>query len=272
MKCRLIAAVLLAGSLSLSPQGLHAQTQPQAAAPPPDPLVLSCRKDPNPDKRLAVCAQVLAAHPGDPNFFWAYNTRGNAYFQKNDLANAIKEYDSAIKLNPKDPQAYNNRGTAHLQQGQYAPAVQDYTAAITADPKDDAAYNNRAMANFRLGKIDLSVQDFSAAIKLRPNYYGAYESRGIIYFAQGKTDLAFADFNNAVALNPEIGGSVVPARGRLPQKGRDTQRRLRPGGGQAAGPKNRRENGRHRPQLARPSSNCHVPAMAKSWRCIRRLH
>ena len=248
MRCR-FAIVLLALSLGLLPGLVRAQTQPaqpagQPQAAPQDPMVIACLKEPNADKRLAACAQLLKAHPNDPSFSWALNIRGNTYsLQKNDLVNAMKEYDAAVKLNPKDPQAYNNRGTVHLQQGQYAPAVQDYTSAIAADPSDDAAYNNRAMANFRLGKIDQSVQDFTMAIKLRPNYADAYESRGIIYYAQDKTELAFADFSRAVSSEAEIGRSAVPALGRLPQEGPTGRRRFRPGGGQAAGPQDRRKDG-----------------------------
>jgi tetratricopeptide (TPR) repeat protein len=151
MKHLYLIAILLAGSAAAMPSCALAQAN--------DPNVNACLSDPSPDNRLVACAKVLAAHPADPNFSWALNVRGIAYYQKSDLANALKEYQAAIKLNPKDPQAYNNRGTVHLQQGQYAPAVQDYTAALKADPNDAAAYNNRGMANFQLGKIDSAVQD-----------------------------------------------------------------------------------------------------------------
>ena len=164
MKLFYSMVILLAGFLALAPGLATAQTsgqtgtQPAPQPPPLDAITQACLGDPSPDNRLAACAKVLAQHPANPDYSWAYNTRGNAYFQKNDLTNAIKEYDAAIKLNPKDPQAYNNRGAVHFRQGQFAPAALDYTAALKADPKDAAAYNNRALANFQLGKVDLASE------------------------------------------------------------------------------------------------------------------
>jgi tetratricopeptide (TPR) repeat protein len=173
-----------------------------------DDTTKACLRDPNADKRLDACTKILAAHPSDPNFSWAHNMRGIAYYQKNDLTSAVREYGASIKLNPKDPQAYNNRGAAHFQLGQFAPAVEDYTAALKIDPRDAAAYNNRALANFQLGKIDQAVQDYTSSIKLDPKYPGAYQSRGLIYLGQNKIDLAFVDFDTAVKLNPKSAESL----------------------------------------------------------------
>ncbi len=211
MKHLYLMTILLAGFVAATASGARAQTD--------DPNVKLCLGDPNPDKRLVACAKVLAAHPGDPKVSWALSKRGDAYSQKNDLANAIKEYDAAIKLNPKDPQAYNNRGALHLYQGQFAPAAQDFTAAIKIDPQDAAAYNNRGLANFQLGKIDQAVQDFSSSIKLDPKYPGAYQSRGLIYFGQDKIALAFADFDQAVKLGPKSAESLFLRAAAFRKKG-----------------------------------------------------
>jgi tetratricopeptide (TPR) repeat protein len=206
-----LIAILLAGLVAAMPGGARAQTD--------DPNIKICLGDPNPDNRLAACAKVLAVHPGDPKFSWAFNSRGNAYSQKSDLGNALKEYDAAIKLNPKDPQAYNNRGVLHLNQGQFAPAAQDFTAALKADPQDAAAYNNRGNANFHLGKMDSAIQDFGSAIKLDPRYPGAYQSRGLIYFGQEKIALAFADFDAAVKLAPKSAESLFLRAAAFRKKG-----------------------------------------------------
>ena len=120
-----IATLLIAAALAM-PGRASAQ----------DATTKACLGDPSPDNRLAACAKVLALHPNDPNFSWALNIRGIAYYQKNDTADAIKEYGAAIKLNPKDPQAYNNRGTVYHRQGRHEKAIADYTDAIRLPFRD----------------------------------------------------------------------------------------------------------------------------------------
>jgi tetratricopeptide (TPR) repeat protein len=37
----------------------------------------------------------------DPNFAWAYNSRGNAYLAKGDHDHAVADFSEAIRLAPK---------------------------------------------------------------------------------------------------------------------------------------------------------------------------
>jgi tetratricopeptide (TPR) repeat protein len=163
----------------------------------------TCQSDPNPDNRITACGQVLAAHAGDATYAWAFNNRGTAHYQKNQMDLALKDYDAAIKLNPKDPQAYNNRGAVHLAEGQLPLAIQDFTLAVKVDPADSAAYSNRGWANLQLGKPDLALVDYTSAIKADPKNVDAYSNRAALYYFANKIDLAFADANTAVQLNPK---------------------------------------------------------------------
>jgi len=167
-----------------------------------DPMV-TCHNDPNPDNRIAACGQVLAAHPNDPNYSWALNSRGFAHYQKTEMDLALKDYDAAIKLNPKDPQAYNNRGAVHLSEGQFPLALQDFTQALKADPADSAAFSNRGMAYLLLGKPEEALKDYNSAIKADPKNVEAYSNRAALYYRANKLDLAFPDANMALKLNPK---------------------------------------------------------------------
>ena len=50
-----------------------------------------------------------------PQSVKAYNNRGNAYTQKSDFDNAIKDYTKAIELNSELSQPYYNRGVARIR-------------------------------------------------------------------------------------------------------------------------------------------------------------
>ncbi len=60
---------------------------------------------------------------------------------------------------------YNNRGQTYYQQGKYDLAIRDYTTAIKLDPRLGLAYNNRGIAYRKLGKPTLAAADFASAKK-----------------------------------------------------------------------------------------------------------
>jgi len=53
----------------------------------------------------------MRVDPKNEDFF---NLRGQAKFNLKDIAGAIKDYDSAIALDPQDPSPYLNRGLAKV--------------------------------------------------------------------------------------------------------------------------------------------------------------
>jgi tetratricopeptide (TPR) repeat protein len=105
----------------------------------------------------------------------------NSGIAKNNLeqyAEAIKDFDKAIELNPNDAAAYNNRGLAKKDLRQYAEAIQDYDKAIELNP-NAAAYYNRGIVKNYLGQYAKAIKDFDKAIELNPNYACFYNYRSI---------------------------------------------------------------------------------------------
>lgn len=55
----------------------------------------------------------------------------------------MKDYDTALELNPNDADIYHNRGVLKYVMGEREGAISDYNAAIKLDPKNANLYNNR---------------------------------------------------------------------------------------------------------------------------------
>ena len=136
------------------------------------------------------------------NFAEAYNNRGNAYSELNQLETAIKDYNKAIELNPNNVGAYYNRGNAHRNLNQYAKAIEDYSRAIEKNPKFGIAYGNRGVTYVWLNRYEKAFKDYEKAIELNPNDAVAYNNRGLAYAKLNQSERAIEDYNKAIELNP----------------------------------------------------------------------
>ena len=174
----------LIGSLVITFCALSAIPAFAAAA---DDAAKACAGDPNPDKRIAACGKFLATNPKqDAKIAWVFNARGTAYFSKGELDKAVKDYDIAIRLDPKDSAALANRGTIHMAQGQPDLALADYNGALRINPKNANAYNLRGLLYSRTGQIDQAIQDYTSALKINPKFADAHNDRGYAYYSRGR--------------------------------------------------------------------------------------
>jgi len=130
--------------------------------------------------------------------------RGNAYAANGDLEGALRDYDEAINLNPKNAGAYVNRGLALARQGDVEGALKDYGQAITFNPQQWEAYFNRAAELRDCEKLREAIDDLNQVVKLNPEFTGAYINRASIYVRQGEFDKAIADYNTALLRDPNL--------------------------------------------------------------------
>jgi tetratricopeptide (TPR) repeat protein len=57
-----------------------------------------------------------------------------AWHEKKEYDRAIKDFDEAIRLNPRFEWAFNNRGWTRHQKKDYKKAIKDYGEAIRITP------------------------------------------------------------------------------------------------------------------------------------------
>ncbi len=113
----------------------------------------------------------------DPREFVA---RGDYFFKNRNFEDAIKDYNEAIKLDPKNAKAYYGRGSVWGRVDEYAKAVADLTEAIKLDPKDVSAYVDRGLVHVMRSRWELALADFDGALKLDPKHVSALTDRARI--------------------------------------------------------------------------------------------
>ena len=161
---------------------------PGSAPPPPAPIVVpppppSSSPDEdagdaalaagNDDEAIRLYTAAIEAPMKTPRLYYDYISRGIAYIKKNQTAEAMKDFDEALKLKPDDLDARFRRAGILVQQKQYEAAIEDYTKFLEADK--DGMDANRAMAlrlrGFSYNTLQQDVkagEDYMAACMINP--------------------------------------------------------------------------------------------------------
>ena len=105
----------------------------------------------------------------DPTLVPAYTARANIHIYLKHPALALRDYNEAIKLHPKDHEIYNRRAQLLTDNGKNEEAVEDFTKAI-ANCTDwgllRAYYEQRGDVSVRIGAFRDAIQDYSQSIRL----------------------------------------------------------------------------------------------------------
>jgi tetratricopeptide (TPR) repeat protein len=157
------------------------------------------------EEAIALSNDILAMSLSPAQACSSLINRGNAYAGNGDVYKALRDYDEAIKLDPKNAGAYVDRALVLARTGDLEGAMKDYGQAITVNPKQWQAYFNRAAELRDGGKLRDAVDDLTKVMELNPEFAGAYVNRANIYVRQGEFDKAIVDYNAALLRDANLG-------------------------------------------------------------------
>lgn len=96
------------------------------------------------------------------------NKIGIAFHQMLQLNLAKKNYEAAIKLNPKFSQAINNLGTIYYADRRYGKAVKYYKKALKIDSQSASIWVNLGSGYFARHDMKRAVKAYNRALELDP--------------------------------------------------------------------------------------------------------
>ena len=109
-----------------------------------------------------------------------WNKIGIAYHQMMQLDEARKNYEQALRLNPKYPEALNNLGTVHYARKNYRRAISFYNRALKLTPDSASIYSNLGTAQFARKKYEEAALSYQTALKLDPEVFEHRSSYGVL--------------------------------------------------------------------------------------------
>jgi len=112
----------------------------------------------------------MKLHDQDARMLEAYNLRcrGRALLGE-QLEQALRDCNAALRLAPKDGAIYDSRGLVHLRREQYDDAIDDYNQSLKLRPKSAWSLYGRGIAELRKGMTAQGQADISAAQALDPH-------------------------------------------------------------------------------------------------------
>jgi tetratricopeptide (TPR) repeat protein len=108
------------------------------------------------------------------------NKIGIAYHQMQQLDNARKYYEQAIRLKPNYAEAINNLGTVYYATKSFGRATRYYQRALKYAPNSASIYSNLGTAYFARKKYKQAMEIYQTALKLDPNVFESHGSYGVL--------------------------------------------------------------------------------------------
>jgi tetratricopeptide (TPR) repeat protein len=137
----------------------------------------------------------------DPRFAWAHYNRGYAYWAKGtkeDFELAVKDFSEALRLGLHEPNLYRDRAEVYLALDKPESAIQDYTKALTLKPRDGDLLRSRGYAYLQKKDYDKAISDFSEILRFEPQNGDAFYYRASAYHETKNYDKAIEDFTKAM--------------------------------------------------------------------------
>ena len=146
------------------------------------------------------CVKLQAAYPETLPDAW--NNLGVLDTRESHIADAINNFQQALKLNPRHLLALDNLGNAYRLQKRWDEARQTLERALETAPDDPEANYSLGMVFAQTNEIAQAYEHLQRALKSRPVYPEALNNLGILYLLTHRRDEAVSSFEQCIRVSP----------------------------------------------------------------------
>lgn len=129
---------------------------------------------------------------------------GIALQQKKRFAEAEYQYQSVLRVSPRNPDALNLMGTLALEAKQPKQAIVYFEKALRALPRQPTYINNLGTALLATEDYPGAAQQFRRALIFDPGYVDAMCNLGRVHKLLNQSDDALAQYQRARAIAPKL--------------------------------------------------------------------
>ena len=108
-----------------------------------------------------------------PNWDRPHNNLGTVYYDRGRLEDALREFQTAVRLTDSYADAHNNLGVVYEQLGRLDEALKEYQTSVLLKPDNADMHNNLGSMYERLGRLDEAMGEYRSAIRSNPDHSDA---------------------------------------------------------------------------------------------------
>jgi tetratricopeptide (TPR) repeat protein len=117
-------------------------------------------------------------------------------------AEALSQYQEALRINFRSVEAHNNLGNLLSDMGKTNEALVQYQEALKLNPRAPLAHDNLGTLLVKLSRFDEAISQYEQAAQLDPGDFRPHYLMGKALLKQGRDAEAIGKFREALQLNP----------------------------------------------------------------------
>ena len=170
------------------------------------------------DDAIQAYETALKINPKDPI---ALDGMGCCFFNKDQMAEATKWLQRSLQVNTNQSNSLFNMGSVLAQQQRYPEAIKYYKDALKIDPENPDIYDSLGNVFLRQKRYVEAIRCYEDASRLAPESPSPHNCLGAIQYELGKVDEAIHHYQESVWLAPGepqthiILGNLLARQGRL---------------------------------------------------------
>jgi tetratricopeptide (TPR) repeat protein len=143
----------------------------------------------------AAAALTKALNFGGSGNVRVHNALGRAYLEQQQVQEAIKQFEQAIRLEPGFAEAYSNLGFAlfhHMEE--FETGAKHIEKALLLDPHNSTARFNWSMVLQHRGEIDEALALCNELLMVNPDFHEARANRALLLLSKGDFAAGWRDY------------------------------------------------------------------------------
>ena len=163
----------------------------------------SCEGGPS-ARRISACSELLARERSPAELARIYRNRAQAFSWSAQYDLAVKDYDAALGIDPKDADALYGRAAVFHNMKKYELALVDADSLIAMGDRAQrfASYQIKCRALAALARFNEAIESCSQQLKPYASEIFLMD-RGEVYLSAGQYDRAIDDFDAALKIDTQ---------------------------------------------------------------------
>ncbi|KAG6130271.1 TOM (translocase of outer membrane) complex component [Claviceps purpurea] len=134
----------------------------------------------------------------------AYNSRGTMRTLLGNHAEATRDFDKSIELDPTMVQSYIKRASISLELGNPSETEAEFAKAIELNQEDPDIYYHRAQTSFIKGDLADAQKDYQKSIDLDKDFIFSHIQLGVTQYKMGSIASSMATFRRCIKNFPKV--------------------------------------------------------------------